>query len=112
VSNPSFLDVSYLFKRKLIDKLMSQFQVELSGLINDAGYKELKPEQQMLAISELTHWWSTWFQRIPDPAIESNNDFLSVESDVKSENYEMSPKEFNWYNYLLYLGRSQSAPPR
>lgn len=68
MSSPNFLDVSYLFKRKLIEKLMSHFQLELSNLTNDSGYKALTPEGQMLALSELTHWWSLWFQKIPSPS--------------------------------------------
>ncbi len=111
MSSHTFLDVSYLFKRKLIDKLMLQFQTELSALIADSGYKELSPEQQMLAISELTHWWSTWFQRIPDPKKESYNDFEQVSPDTQAEMYEISPKEFNWYNYLLWLGSNTQNRP-
>lgn len=83
----NYLDVSFLFKRKLIEKLMGQFQKELSALMEDAGYKTLKPEEQMFAISELTHWWSLWFQKIPDPMKEVTNDFQDVKVDetVNSE---------------------------
>ncbi len=84
---------------------MTQFQTQLSGLMSDAGYKSLKPEEQMFAISELTHWWSLWFSRIPEPSRELTNDFLSVEqADFENVNLaEINPKEFNWYAYLMYV---------
>jgi len=104
MSSISYLDVSYMFKRKIIAKLMSTFQVELSALMEDAGYKALKPEEQMFAISELTHWWSLWFQQVPEPSREITNDFCNVvPDDLSTEDMQelINPKVVNWYAYLL-----------
>ena len=103
------MDVSYLFKRKLIDELMVHFQSELSALMIDAGYKQLSPEDQMLAISELTHWWSLWFQKIPDPSKEISSDFqdVNLEALSLSELNEMHPHHLTWYSYLLYMTRGR-----
>ncbi len=105
MSEISYLDVSYLFKRKIVEKLMSTFQSELSALMGDAGYKGLKPEHQMFAISELTHWWSLWFQQVPEPSKEISNDFCSVSLDeIDAEDVRaVNPKAIDWYAYLLAL---------
>lgn len=108
----TFSDVSFLFKRKLVEKLMAQFQVELTALMNDAGYKSLPPEQQMFAISELTHWWSSWFLRMPDPSLDHSDDYSMVSaSDVDSSSLIVNKREFNWYAYLLSLAQPQSNLP-
>lgn len=110
MSSSSFMDVSFLFKRKIIGKLMSVFQSELSALMADAGYIALKPEEQMFAISELTHWWSLWFQQVPDPSREISNDFFSVNpSEVDFEDiHAVNPKAVDWYAYLLSLSLRKS----
>jgi hypothetical protein len=108
MSEPTYMDVSVLFKLKLVDRLMSEFQLQLKALMDDPQYKQLKPDKQMFAISELTHWWSIWFQKIPAPADEASLDFLKVDpSEIDPQNLEaINPKEMNWYAYLLSLSVS------